>query len=163
VGSGLWTTTDGTVVRAGQPLGYIEMSGGFVQPRMVVRAPADGTVVIADATEGDYVATGTALAVATDLKRVLVTADVDQTVADEVAVGQRIDIAVDAFPATPLVGIVADIQRRTADAAGPLPASSATGKFQKVTQVVPIRITILDQHGLPLVPGMSVEVRIYRS
>jgi multidrug resistance efflux pump len=43
-----------------------------------------------------------------------------------------------------------------------LPASSATGEFQKVTQVVPVRVAILDRHELPLVPGMSTTVRIYR-
>jgi hypothetical protein len=49
-----------------------------------------------------------------------------------------------------------------ADATGPLPPSSATGEFQKVTQVVPVRVAILDRHELPLVPGMSTTVRTYR-
>ena len=157
-----WSAPAGSVVREGEPLGHIEIQGGFARPRMVVRAPADGTVVVADATAGDYVAIGTALAVATDLRQVRVTALVDETVADEVRVGQRVDIAVDAFPAEPLVGVVQEIQRSTADATGPLPASSATGEFQKVTQVVPVRVAIDDTHGLPLLPGMSATVRILR-
>ena len=157
-----WATAQGSVVREGAPLGYIEMPGAFARARMVVRAPADGTVVLTDATEGDYVATGTTLAVATDLTRVRVTALVDETVADEVQVGQDVDITVDAFPDQPLRGVVGSIQRSTADATGPLPAASATGEFQKVTQVVPVRVTILDGHGLPLVPGMSADVRIHR-
>jgi multidrug resistance efflux pump len=130
---------------------------------MVVRAPADGTVVVDGALAGDYVATGTALAVATDLTRVRVTALVDETHVDQVQVGQRVDIAVDAFPAEPLAGVVVDVRPSTADATGPLPASSATGEFQKVTQVVPVRIAIADTHGLALVPGMSATVRILRS
>ena len=109
---------------------------------MVVRAPVDGTVVVDGAMAGDYVATGAALAVATDLTRVRVTTLVDETLVDEVQVGQRVDIAVDAFAADPLAGVVVDAQRSTADATGPLPASSATGEFQKVTQVVPVRIAM---------------------
>jgi ABC-2 type transport system permease protein len=157
-----WTVTSGAAVRAGEPLGYIELAGAFARPRMVVRAPADGTVVVDGALAGDYVATGTALAVATDLTRVRVTALVDETLVDQVQVGQRVDIAVDAFPAEPLAGVVVDVRRSTADATGPLPASSATGEFQKIAQVVPVRIAIADPHGLALVPGMSATVRILR-
>lgn len=157
-----WSTTTGTVVRAGEPLGYIELAGAFARPKMVVRAPADGTVVVTDATTGDYVTTGAPLAVATDLAKVRVTALVEETVADEVHVGSQVDITVDAFPADHLVGVVADVRRSTVDATGPLPASAVTGEFQKVTQVVPVRVTILDRRGLPLVPGMSTSVRIHR-
>jgi multidrug resistance efflux pump len=102
------------------------------------------------------------MAVATDLTRVRVTALVDETLIDEVQVGQAVDIAVDAFPDVPLAGVVEDIRRSTADATGPLPPSAVTGEFQKVTQVVPVRVAILDRHELPLVPGMSTTVRIYR-
>ncbi len=158
-----WVAAEGSVVREGEPLGYIEMPGAFARARMVVRAPADGTIVVADATAGDYVATGKALAVATDLTRVRVTALIDESVADEVSVGQHVDISVDAFPDRPLTGVVTDIRRSTADATGPLPASSATGEFQKITQVVPVRVKILDGDGLPLVPGMSADVRIHRN
>jgi len=157
-----WRTTTGNAVHAGEPLGYIELAGAFSRPKMVVRAPADGTVVVTDATAGDYVATGAPLAVATDLTRVRVTALVDETLIDEVQVGQGVDIAVDAFPDVPLTGVVEDVRRSTVDATAPLPASSATGEFQKVTQVVPVRVAILDRHELPLVPGMSTTVRIYR-
>jgi multidrug resistance efflux pump len=91
-----------------------------------------------------------------------VTALVDETLIDEVQGGQGVDIAVDAFPDVPLTGVVEDVRRSTVDATAPLPASSATGEFQKVTQVVPVRVAILDRHELPLVPGMSTTVRIYR-
>ena len=157
-----WTTTTGNAVRAGEPLGYIELAGAFSRPKVVVRAPADGTVVVTDATRGDYVATGAPLAVATDLTRVRVTALVDETLIDEVRLGQHVDITVDAFPDVPLVGVVEDVRRGTADATGPLPAASATGEFQKVTQVLPVRVAILDRRGLPLVPGMSATVRVRR-
>ena len=56
-------------------------------------------------------------------------------------------------------GLVVELGRRRHR---PLPASSATGEFQEVTQVVPVRVAILDRHELPFVPGMITTVRIYR-
>lgn len=54
------------------------------------------------------------------------------------------------------------IQRSTAGALAPLPAASSTAEFQKITQVVPVRVAITDPRGLPLLPGMNVTVRIHR-
>ena len=130
-----WTVMSGAAVLPGEPLGYIELAGAFARPRMVVRAPVDGTVVVDGAMAGDYVATGAALAVATDLTR----GAGDHT-------GRRDPRRRGAGrPARrhrrgrlrrrPPRGVVVDAQRSTADATGPLPASSATGEFQKVTQV----------------------------
>ena len=42
------------------------------------------------------------------------------------------------------------------------PQSNSSGNFQKVTQVIPVKITIDDLKGLALVPGMSVTVKIRR-
>ena len=158
-----WHIALGSVVHRNEPVGRVEIENGFSRVQMLVRAPADGTVVVADVTTGTYVTTGTQLAVATDPTRVRVLARVDETVADDVRVGPRVDIAVDAFPDAPLAGTVDDVRRSTAGATDPLPTSSATAEFQKVTQVVPVRVAITDPRGLPLLPGMNVAVRIHRS
>ena len=70
-------------------------------------------------------------------------------------------LLVDAFPDTPLTGTVQEIQRSTAGALAPLPAASSTADFQKITQVVPVRVAITAPRGLPLLPGMNVAVRIH--
>jgi len=41
--------------------------------------------------------------------------------------------------------------------------SNTTGNFQKVTQVIPVKIAIDDRSGLDLVPGMNVTAKIHRS
>ena len=56
-----------------------------------------------------------------------------------------------------------DVRRSTAGATEPLPASAATAEFQKLAQVVPVRVAITDTRGLQLLPGMNVTVRIHRS
>jgi multidrug resistance efflux pump len=42
------------------------------------------------------------------------------------------------------------------------PQSNTSGNFQKVTQVIPVKITIADLQGLQLVPGMNATVKIHR-
>ena len=42
------------------------------------------------------------------------------------------------------------------------PQANSSGSFQKVTQVIPVRVGIDDLHGLNLVPGMNVTVKIHR-
>jgi len=158
-----WDITLGSVVHRNEPVGRVEIESGFSRVQMLVRAPADGTVVVADVAAGTYVTTGSRLAVATDPTRVRVLARVDETVADDVRIGQRVDIDVDAFPDARLTGTVDDVRRSTAGATEPLPTSSATAEFQKVTQVVPVRVAITDPRGLQLLPGMNVTVRIHRN
>ncbi len=42
------------------------------------------------------------------------------------------------------------------------PQSNTTGNFQKVTQVIPVKIAISDTHNLSLVPGMNATVKIHK-
>lgn len=43
-----------------------------------------------------------------------------------------------------------------------LPSNNSTGNYLKVTQVIPIRISIESYKGLELVPGMNVTVWIHK-
>ena len=157
-----WSISTGSLIRAGQPIGRIQVETGFGRVHQVVRAPGDGTVVVNDVAEGVHVTTGTQLAVATDLTQVYVTARVDETSIDAVRLGQAVDIDIDAFPGTPLTGTVTAIRRSTAAATQPLPADARTGRFDPVTQYVPVTVTITDTRGLALLPGMNVTARIHR-
>jgi multidrug resistance efflux pump len=57
---------------------------------------------------------------------------------------------------------VAEVKTGAAGVFSLFPQSNTTGNFQKVTQVIPVKITIDDLLGLPLAPGMSVTVKIRR-
>jgi ABC transporter DrrB family efflux protein len=157
-----WRGTQGSAVRKNQVIGRIEMAGGFAHVQRVVRAPADGTVARANVVEGMLVTAGTELAVAYDLSQVDVTARVDETDIGDVHAGQLVDVEVDAYPGVTFTGYVRDIQSGTAAEFSPSPPANTTGSFQRLTQVVPVKIAISHQNGLPLVPGMNVTVRIHK-
>jgi multidrug resistance efflux pump len=143
-------------------VGRIEMQGGYVQPQMVIRAPADGTVAVDNGVPGTFVTAGTQLAVAYDEQGVFVTARVDETDVDRVRVGAPVKLAVDAFPNADLTGHVSEIQTGSAGVFSAFPQSNSSGNFQKVTQVIPVRITFDDTLGLALAPGMNVTAKIHR-
>ncbi|MFI9557430.1 efflux RND transporter periplasmic adaptor subunit [Nonomuraea endophytica] len=157
-----WQVTEGTTMVKGQSMGRIEVQGAFAQPQMPIPAPANGTVAVNNGRNGVFVATGTQLAVAYDLSAVYVTARVEETSIAGVTLGAHVEITVDAYTDTPLTGTVKEIQGGTAGQFSLFPQNNSTGNFQKVTQVVPVKIAIADQKGLGLVPGMNVEVRIRR-
>jgi multidrug resistance efflux pump len=157
-----WRGTAGTPVHRDDSVGRIEIEGGFVQPQMVIRAPADGVIALNNGVEGTYYTAGTQLAVAYDGQGIYITARVDETDVDDVAVGQPVDISVDAFPDAGLTGRVIDVQDGAAGQFSLFPQSNTTGNFQKVTQVIPVRVAIDNLKNLPLAPGMNVTVKIKR-
>jgi multidrug resistance efflux pump len=162
-----WRITHGSTVQQNQVVGRIRIQNPFAQPLMGVRAPRAGTVAVDNGVVGTYVPVGTQLAVAYNLDRIYVTARVDDTAIKPVRVGQPVDIDVDAYPHARITGHVRSIQAGAAADFSLFPQSNTqgTGTFQKVTQVIPVRISFDDLNalnGLDLVPGMNVTVHIHK-
>jgi multidrug resistance efflux pump len=157
-----WSATQGAELRKDERIGRVEIRGGFVQPKMSIRAPAEGTVAVDNGVPGGFVTAGTQLATAYELDKIFITARVDETDIRAVRTGQAVDVTVDAFPNTPLTGYVREIQGGAAGEFSLFPESNASGNFQKVTQVIPVKIAIEDRRGLDLVPGMNVTVHIHK-
>jgi multidrug resistance efflux pump len=129
---------------------------------MDVTLPTDGTIVQNNAVPDSFVSAGTPLAQVYDLNNLWVTANIDETKIDEIAVGQDVDIFVDAFPNNTLKGKVQQIGLATAGTFSLLPSTNTTGNYTKVTQVVPVKVSIDDNKGVAIVPGMNVTVRIHK-
>jgi multidrug resistance efflux pump len=157
-----WRGTTGAVLQRDQLVGRVQVQGAYVQPQLPIRAPAAGTVANSDTTEGAYVTTGAQLAIAYDPNNVYVTARVDETDIDGVEVNRPVDFTVDAYPGRTFHGTVQEIQGGAAAVFSPFPQSNSGGNFQKVTQVIPVRIGIDDMQGLDLIPGMNVTVDIHK-
>ncbi len=158
-----WTATQGAALRKNQVVGRIEMQGGFNKPQMTIRAPGEGTVAVDSSVEGAYVVAGTQLAVAYNLDKIYVTARVDETDVKAVRVGQVVDIYVDAFPKTSFTGRVREIQGGAAAVFALFPQNNSGGNFQKVTQLIPVKIGLDNAPTVDLVPGMNVTVYIHKN
>jgi hypothetical protein len=158
-----WHASQGSALRKDQAIGRIQIRDSFGQPQRVIRAPADGTVALDNGIEGALVSAGTQLAVAYNLSAIFVTARVDETAIRDVHLGQQVDITVDAYPDLTLTGYVREIQNSSAGMFSSFPQDNTTGRFQKLTQVVPVKITIIEPENLTLVPGMNVTVKIRKN
>jgi multidrug resistance efflux pump len=158
-----WQGTTGLVMHRDQVVGRVQLQGAYVQPQLAIRAPATGTIANSSTTNGAYVTAGAQLAIAYDPATVYVTARVDETDIDGVAVGRAVDFTVDAYPGRTFHGSVEEIQGGAAAVFSPFPQSNSGGNFQKVTQVIPVRVAIDDAQGVDLIPGMNVTVDIHKS
>ncbi|MEJ2216010.1 MAG: HlyD family secretion protein [Gemmatimonadota bacterium] len=130
-----------------------------------VDAPSYGVVAKRWVLPGDVVQPGQPIFTLYDLKNVWVTANFEETKLASIPVGAVVDISVDAFPRHHFVGRVVRLGAATASQFSLIPPNNASGNFTKVTQRVPVRISIAPQSNTgddppTLLPGMSVEVTV---
>ena len=158
-----WQGTQGSMVAPNQIVGRVKV-GSTSGVQMPIKAPgsSNGTIAINNVVNGDWVTAGEQLATAYDLSKIYVTARVDDTDIDSVHLGAPVDISVDSSSGSPVTGVVTEIQGAAADEFSLFPQSDSTGNFQKVTQVIPVRIAFTNTDGLRLVPGMNVTVHIHK-
>lgn len=115
----------------------------------------DGTFVDA----GEYVSPGTRLIIYHDPKSVWVDANVKETDFRRLKVGAPARIEVDAYPDQKFTGMVIRLGEAVTSQFALLPSPNPSGNFTKITQRVPLRVSVDQKEGL-LRPGMMVELSI---
>jgi membrane fusion protein (multidrug efflux system) len=127
-----------------------------------VTAPQDGWVTKRNVQQGNYVQAGeSVLSLVTP--DIWITANFKESQLDRMRPGQKVRIAIDAYPQLHLVGHVDSIQLGSGSRFTAFPPENATGNFVKIVQRVPVKIVIdsgLDPN-LPLPLGISVEPTVY--
>jgi len=131
-----------------------------------ILAPASAVVARKWVMPGDIVQPGQSIYTLYDLSDLWITANFEETKLLSVGVGDTVEVFVDAFPGVKFGGRVLLIGAAAASQFALIPANNASGNFTKVTQRVPVRISIeppspgQKPDQIPLLPGMSAEVRI---
>ena len=123
----------------------------------VVTAPQDGWITKRNVEMGNYVTPGQQIFSIVS-PEVWVTANFKETQLALMRPGQKVTIAVDAFPQLHLKGHVDSIQLGSGSKFTAFPPENATGNFIKIVQRVPVKIAIdsgLDP-AIPLPLGISV-------
>lgn len=159
------TATVGEQVNAGDVLGTITLpssAGAKGAVTMKITSPIDGTLVQVPAVQGQSVTPGLQLATLTNLNTMSITAYVDEGAINNVSVNQAVDIHIDAYSNTSFTGHISQIVQATAGQFSLLPNQDPTsGNFTKVSQRIPVLITLDSKNGRDVVPGMSAEVTIH--
>jgi multidrug resistance efflux pump len=126
-----------------------------------LRSPIEGIVIKSMIKPGEVASPGQTVAMVVDPSRLYVSANIEETEIHRIKVGQKVEIKVDTFSGITLTGTVKEISKATASTFSLLPASNTSGNFTKVTQRIPVKITIDDQQGFDLGPGMSSVIKIH--
>lgn len=133
----------------------------------VITSPMNGVVAKRWILEGDVVQPGQPIFTVYDLKNLWVTSNFEETKLSEIKLGAPVIIDVDAYPDIEVQGKVIQIGSNTASQFSLIPPNNASGNFTKVTQRIPIKISIdkittkeNKKMDVTLLPGMSVEVKV---
>jgi membrane fusion protein (multidrug efflux system) len=120
-------------------------------------APENGIVGERKVRAGQLVSPGTQV-LSLVQRQVWVQANYRETQLQYIREGDAAEIRVDAFPGAALKGRVAQIAPASGSQFALLPPDNATGNFTKVTQRVPVKIVLEENHALSarLRPGLSV-------
>ena len=124
-----------------------------------IDASFDGIVDATFVDVGEYVTPGTRLVMYHAPENVWIDANVKETEFSRLRVGSRASITVDAFPGRTFEGEVIGMGGAATSQLALLPSPNPSGNFTKVTQRLPIRVSI-DADGVELRPGMMVEIYV---
>ncbi len=148
------TTISRSEITGTPKLGFRDVQDQIVE----VVAPRPGVIAARWAKKGDTVPAGQPIVTLMDPRHLWVEANINEGSIGRVRVGQRVEVHVDSLGRT-VTGRVATISPVTAATFSLIPARSSSSNFNKVAQLVPVKIT-LDEDQLPLIPGSSVQIKI---
>ncbi|AIG28264.1 HlyD family secretion protein [Brevibacillus sp. 7WMA2] len=155
--------SDGQSVIAEQIVGQQDTTNiaGNMLDNATLRAPITGTVLKVTAKSGEVVAPGQSVATIVDMNKLYVSANIEETDLGRIHVGQSVEFTLDSFKGQTFRGQVSELGTATASTFSLLPATSTSGNFTKVTQRIPIKISINDKQNSRILPGMSAVIKIH--
>jgi membrane fusion protein, multidrug efflux system len=127
-------------------------------------APINGTIVKRHLWQGDVVYPGQAIFSLYDTKNIWITANIEETKIRRIKLHDPVEIIIDAYPQLPFQGRVLLIKKAAASEFSLMPQDNATGNYTKISQRIPIKVSIHDHPSAPYIfPGMSAKVVIHVS
>lgn len=139
---------------------------GIVETQLqntIIRSPMNGVVAKRWALPGEIIQPGQPIFTLYDLSSLWVTANFEETKIGSIHLGDAVEISVDAYPGETFHGKIIQLGASTGSQFSLIPPNNASGNFTKVTQRIPVKISLGGTAGSdppPLLPGMSVEVRV---
>lgn len=153
----------GEKLKKGDKVAEVAAQGeGGQSKEMSIKMPKDGTIIKTDGMEGSMAQAGNPIAYAYNLDDLYITANVDEKDVADIEKGNDVDVDIDGQKAT-VSGKVDQIGDATAASFSLMPSSNSDGNYTKVSQVVPVRISLDSEPSKNVVPGMNAEVKIHKN
>ena len=145
--------SQGEQVKAGQVLAQVE-KGPYV------RSPIDGTVTDVKLQQGDYATASDVILVVAKTSDMYITANVEETNILKIQAGQSVSVSLDAYGRS-FDGVVEDVNTVTSTKlSGSATSFTTSGTYTKVTQLIPVKIKLLDNVDLADIIGTNATVKI---
>jgi membrane fusion protein (multidrug efflux system) len=126
-----------------------------------IRAPSDGVVTQVRLEPGEWLEEGDPAFGLIEVDHTWIVANLKETQLTHVHEGQRVEVAIDAYPDVSWAATVTSIAPATGAEFAVLPPQNASGNWVKVVQRVPVRIDLEAVDGRPtLRAGMTASISI---
>ncbi|MDR1753660.1 MAG: efflux RND transporter periplasmic adaptor subunit [Eubacterium sp.] len=149
-----FSVKEGDFVVENEILGFAENSG-------YIKSPINGQIVKSNAVLNQVVSPASPVLVVADVYNMHIGANIEETDIIKIKEGQSADIEIDAFQGQKFHGNVYEIDYTTQTAlSGNLTSFSTSGTYTKVTQLIPVKISILEDVDLTGLIGVNATVKI---
>ena len=172
-----WNVKEGDMVKTGQILGKQDLStmitSSAVNPQGLgnsadlmiakadIKSPIDGQVVQSNVVKGEVISPGMEIATIADTANVYIEANIEETDIFKIKDRQLVEIKIDAYPNQSFQGYVEHIGQVTTTALSQSISLNTSGTYSKVTQLIPVKIAIINQAQLVFMPGMNASIKIH--
>lgn len=172
-----WDIKEGDYVKTGQILGHqdvdelitssaistaaLDSTADSIASKADIKSPIDGKVIQSSIVKGEVVSPSVEAATIADTSNVYINANIEETTIFKIKPGQKVDISIDAYKGRHFTGYVESIGEATQSTFSPVATISTSGTFSKVTQLIPVKISIVDNANLKLLLGLNATVKIH--
>ena len=140
-------------VKAGQALARVNDGPDII-------SPVDGTVTNVEMAKGDYANASDVVLVVAKTSDVYITANVEETNILKIHRGQSVSVSLDAYGRS-FDGYVQAVDTVTSTRlTGSATSFTTSGTYTKVTQLIPVKIKLLDDVDLAHIIGTNATVKI---
>ncbi|MBN1572854.1 MAG: HlyD family secretion protein [Deltaproteobacteria bacterium] len=129
-------------------------------PYIPLRSPIDGYLARKLVSSGELVVQGKPVFAVVDLSKIWITARIDEDDIADIKKGQPVKVKIDSYSGEKFWGEVSDIGVAASSVFSIIPQDNASGNYIKVTQTIPIKITV-DPRGFVFRPGSNAAVTVY--
>lgn len=126
----------------------------------IIKAPISGTVLKKIAHIGEIGSPSSPVLYMADLTSLFLTANIEEDELLKIKPGQIVEYTFDTYPDVNYSGKVISIGDAANSVFALIPQNTGNS-FVKITQRIPIKISIDDYHGKRLLPGMNARVKIH--